>query len=71
MTFSVAPTEGKSRCISFPIILSHLHLIYPESSSIFTPNFFNAFKCKSIGLEPISHPPVCDCLWVHKFQMKC
>ena len=25
----------------------------------------------SVGLEPISQPPVCDSLWVHKFQMEC
>ena len=24
---------------------------------IFTPNFDNAFKCISIGLVPIAHPP--------------
>ena len=40
-----------------PIILSHLHVINPLSSEIFTPNFLKAAKCKSIGLVPISHPP--------------
>ena len=69
--FSVAPTLGKSKFILLPIILSHLHVINPESSTIFIPNFLNAFKCKSIGLAPISHPPVCDSLWVHKLQVEC
>ena len=69
--FSVAPTLGKSKCICVPIIFSVLHIISPYSSFMFIPNFSNPFKCKSIGLEPISHPPVCDSLWVHKFQMKC
>ena len=55
--FSVAPTLGKSKSIFAPIILSALHIIKPESSTIFTPNFLNADKCKSIGLAPISHPP--------------
>ena len=31
--------------------------MYPASSSISIPNFLNPFKCKSIGLDPISHPP--------------
>lgn len=65
--FSVAPTLGKSKCICAPIIFSVLQIISPYSSLIFIPNFSNPFKCKSIGLEPISHPPVCDSLWVHKF----
>lgn len=65
--FSVAPTLGKSRSISAPTILSQLHLINPYSSAIFMPNFLKDFKCKSIGLAPISQPPVCDSLWVHKF----
>ena len=30
-------------------------------------NFLKELRCKSIGLAPISHPPVCDSLWVHKF----
>ena len=68
--FSVAPTLGKSKSIFAPIILSHLHVINPESSIIFMPNFLKALKCKSIGLAPMSHPPVCDSLWVHKFQME-
>ena len=68
--FSVAPTLGKSKSIFVPIILSHLQVINPESSIIFIPNFLKLLKCKSIGLAPISHPPVCDSLWVHKFQMK-
>ena len=55
--FSVAPTLGKSRSIFAPFILSQLHLINPYSSSIFMPNFLKAFKCKSIGLAPISQPP--------------
>ena len=55
--FSVAPTLGKSKSIFAPIILSHLHVINPESSTIFIPNFLNALKCKSIGLAPMSHPP--------------
>ena len=65
--FSVAPTLGKSKFICVPIIFSALHIISPYSSFIFIPNFSNPFKCKSIGLEPISHPPVCDNLWVHEF----
>ena len=65
--FSVAPTLGKSRSIPAPTILSQLHLINPYSSAIFMPNFLKDFKCKSIGLAPISQPPVCDSLWVHKF----
>ena len=69
--FSVAPTLGKSKLICVPFILSALHLISPYSSFISTPNFSNPFKCKSIGLEPISHPPVCDSLWIHKLQMEC
>ena len=69
--FSVAPTLGKSRLIWFPIILSLSHTISPNSSFIFIPSFSNPFRCKSIGLAPISHPPVCDSLWIHKFQMEC
>ena len=65
--FSVAPTLGKSKLISVPTILSHLQCIKPHSSSICIPNFLKALRCKSIGLEPISHPPACDGLWVHKF----
>lgn len=65
--FSVAPTLGKSKSIFVPIILSQLHLINPYSSLIFIPNFLKAFKCKSIGLTPMSHPPACDGLWVHEF----
>ncbi len=65
--FSVAPTLGKSKSILAPTILSHLHVINPESSIIFIPNFLKALKCKSIGLAPMSHPPVCDSLWGHKF----
>ena len=67
MIFSVAPTLGKSKSIFAPCILSHIHLINPESSTIFIPNFLKLLKCKSIGLAPISQPPVCDSLWVHKF----
>ena len=37
--------------------LSLKHFIYPFFSSIFIPNFLSAFKCKSIGLDPIAHPP--------------
>ena len=71
IAFSVAPTLGKSKSIFVPTILSHLHLIYPASSSIFIPNFLKAAKCRSIGLAPMSHPPVCDSLWIHKLQMEC
>ena len=69
--FSVAPTLGKSRFICVPTISSEEHTISPYSSFISIPNFSNPLRCKSIGLAPISHPPVCDSLWVHKFQMKC
>ena len=69
--FSVAPTLGKSKFICVDFIFSVQHCISPYSSLISIPNFSKPFKCKSIGLEPISHPPVCDSLWVHKFQMKC
>ena len=69
--FSVAPTLGKSKCICVPISFSAKQYISPYSSFIFTPNFSNPFKCKSIGLEPMSHPPVCDSLWIHKLQMEC
>ena len=55
--FSVAPTLGKSRWISVPIILSAVQLIKPASSFISTPSSLNAFRCRSIGLAPISHPP--------------
>ena len=69
--FSVAPTLGKSKCICVPTILSASQIISPYSSFILIPSFSKPFKCKSIGLEPISHPPVCDSLWIHKFQMEC
>lgn len=65
--FSVAPTLGKSKFICVPTIFSTLHPISPYSSFTPIPNFSNPFKCKSIGLAPISHPPVCDSLWVHEF----
>ena len=55
--FSVAPTLGKSKSIFAPTILSHLHTINPPSSEIFIPNFLKLFRCRSIGLAPISHPP--------------
>ena len=55
--FSVAPTLGKSKCICVPSIFSALQIISPYSSFIFIPNFSNPFKCRSIGLEPISQPP--------------
>ena len=55
--FSVAPTLGKSKFIFAPSILLHLHVINPESSTIFIPNFLKLLKCKSIGLAPISYPP--------------
>ena len=55
--FSVAPTLGKSKCISVPIILSQLHVINPDFSSISTPIFLNDEICKSMGLAPISQPP--------------
>ena len=65
--FSVAPTLGKSKLIFAPIILSHLQVINPEFSIIFIPNFLKLLKCRSIGLAPMSHPPVCDSLWIHEF----
>ena len=65
--FSVAPTLGKSKLISFGFISSASHIILPKFLLMVTPNFSKPFKCKSIGLEPMSHPPVCDSLWVHKF----
>lgn len=55
--FSVAPTLGKSNCISAEVISSVLHFILPDSSFIFIPSVLKAFKCKSIGLVPMSHPP--------------
>ena len=55
--FSVAPTLGKSKCISAGVIFSVLHIIHPASSLMFIPKALNAFKCRSIGLAPISHPP--------------
>ena len=36
-------------------------------SSLKNLNFSKAFICKSIGLDPISQPPVCDSLWIHEF----
>ena len=57
MMFSVAPTLGKSKLISVPTILSVVQIILPKFSCTCIPNFLNPFKCKSIGLEPISHPP--------------
>lgn len=69
--FSVAPTLGKSKLIFAPIILSHLQVINPEFSIIFIPNFLKLLKCRSIGLAPMSQPPVCDSLWIHKLQMEC
>jgi len=57
MMFSVAPTLGKSRCMSFPFISFALHVIYPASSFISIPSSLKAFRCRSIGLSPISHPP--------------
>ena len=53
----MAPTLGKSKCICVPTIFSVLQYISPYSSLISTPNFSKPFKCKSIGLDPISHPP--------------
>ena len=53
----MAPTLGKSKCICVPTIFSVLQYISPYSSLISTPNFSKPFKCKSIGLDPMSHPP--------------
>ena len=69
--FSVAPTLGKSKSIWHPLISSELQIMFPYSSFILTPNFSNPFRCKSIGLAPMSHPPVCDSLWIHKLQVEC
>ena len=67
IAFSVAPTLGKSRSIFSPFIFSALHSMFPWFWFASIPSFSKLFRCKSIGLDPMSHPPVCDSLWVHKF----
>ena len=57
IAFSVAPTLGNSKLIVADFKFSLKHFIYPFFSYIFIPNFLSAFKCKSIGLDPIAHPP--------------
>ena len=55
--FSVAPTDGKSKYNLFPTNFSVAASTKPWSISIFAPKALNPFKCKSIGLVPIAHPP--------------
>ena len=66
MMFKVAPTLATSKNISAPC-KSGASMIYLSSiCSIFAPIFSNPFKCKSIGLDPILHPPgkdISTCLY--------
>ena len=56
--FSVAPTLGNGKTILLAyILLSQLQLIQLSTVCSFIPNIFNPYKCRSIGLLPISHPP--------------
>jgi len=53
----VAPTDAKSKKIFAPVnfLASIMYLL--SSFVIVAPKASKPFKCKSIGLEPISHPP--------------
>ena len=56
--FSVAPTDTLGKVILFPFKPFFASaIINPFFILIFAPNFFNAKRCKSTGLEPIAHPP--------------
>ena len=58
--FSVAPTDGKSKYNLDPTNLSALASTKPWSITISAPKALNPFKCRSIGLVPIEHPPGID-----------
>jgi len=55
--FIVAPTLAKSKYILLPFNSSALIIILFSSYLILAPRLSNPFKCKSIGLDPILHPP--------------
>ena len=55
--FSVAPTLGNGKTISLPITsLRVAHTLCPSVKTSY-PRALSPFKCKSIGLNPISQPP--------------
>src|SRR3712207_4461332 len=60
--FSVAPTDGKSKYILLPINSLALASTYPYPIFTSAPSAINPFKCRSIGLVPILHPPGNDIL---------
>ena len=55
--FSVAPTLGKGSIILVPITKSAQALMDEPLTLTFAPKSLSAFKCRSIGLVPISQPP--------------
>ena len=56
--FCVAPTDIFGNFIKLPFKPFFAEaIIYPFFTFMLAPIFFNAFKCKSIGLDPIKHPP--------------
>ena len=56
--FSVAPTETVGNFTLVPIkpFIASV-IIYPSLIYILAPNFFNAKRFRSAGLDPIAHPP--------------
>ena len=60
--FSVAPTDGKSKYILFPLSFLALASTKPCPISISAPKSLKPFKCKSMGLLPILQPPGIDIL---------
>ena len=66
--FSVAPTDIFGNLIRQPFkpLLAET-IIYPFFTLTLAPIFFRAFKCKSIGLDPMEHPPGKDTLAVPYF----
>ena len=55
--FIVAPTDTLSKKILLPVNLEVSTSTIPLLTSASAPNALNPFRCKSIGLLPILHPP--------------
>ena len=67
MIFIVAPTDAKSKKILAPWSSLASRMYFESSFVIVAPRASKPFKCKSIGLEPILHPPgkyISTCLYL-------
>ena len=53
----VAPTDAKSKNIFAPCNSLASIIYFVSSFVIVAPKDSNPFRCKSIGLDPILHPP--------------